>query len=158
MNRFVGDDYANYQGVTYRVSKIDNDSIRLVSEDEKSINFGFSLRIPDKKYSEDPKYRGIKFPDVYIKIVSRKDLNDLYRIHYYAEYEGLSFQIVTTNILRKTITIGTNDAEIARKYDFIRPDKYYFEKELPLSEVQVVEEKVDLLNDKGVVDFKYVND
>lgn len=157
MNRFIGDNYAVYKGQIYRVSELDGTSVRLVSDDKTTLSLGFNLRIPDKKYFEDPKYKGFHFPDVYIKIVQKKELEDLYRINYYVEYEGLSFQIVTTNSLRKTVTIGTNNAEIADRYDFIRPDKYYFEKELSLNDVQVVEEKIDLLNDRGVVDFNYVN-
>ena len=148
--KFISSDYAIYKNYLYRATHIKDNDVELVSEDKISLDIGFVKYVIEGNIPA-----GI--PDIYIKKVNKTELDELFKIEYFAEYEGLSFQIVTINSLRKTVTIGTNNAEIADRYDFIHPDKYYFEKELPLNDVQVVEEKIDLPNDKGVVDFNYVN-
>lgn len=115
--------YAMYKGSEYKFIERNKGQVELVSKDKKSIANGF-------KFYDD---------DIYTKVVSLKDIDDLYRIHPKAKYKGEIFGASPKPNNR--VLLACVDAELAAKLGFDRTDKYMYSKYVDLNEVDIIEEK-----------------
>lgn len=116
--------YTIYKGQEYRFVKEQDSSISLISNNIKDLENGFN------KYSDD----------VFIKSIPLRDLKEAYYIHPYALFKGIAFDVIVDEKSQKA-NLGTTDVGIAKKLKFDRTDKYYYEKWVPIEEVQLFEER-----------------
>lgn len=116
--------YCKYKGEEYQF-KHRKDSYRIATGDKTKIDNSFQL-IEDKFYKE----------------VSKSDLEEVYSINSYAVYNGDIFYIRQN--CGDSVVIGTNKESLAFDNKMTRCDKYLFEKTVPLSEVEVFEEKKNI--------------
>ena len=113
--------YCKYKGEEYEF-KHKNDIYRIATADKTKIDNTFQ-QIEDKYYKE----------------VSKSELEEVYTIDSFALYNGDTFWI--RQILSDRVVIGTNNEILAYDNKMERCDKYLYEKTVPLSEVDVFEEK-----------------
>jgi hypothetical protein len=78
-------------------------------------------------------------PTVLIKKVLKSELNLNYQINTYAIYKGHRLEIGSEK--EDKILVGTGDSRLADELKLDRTDKYFYEKWIDKSEVQLVEEK-----------------
>ncbi|MYL59333.1 hypothetical protein GLW20_17635 [Virgibacillus halodenitrificans] len=116
--------YALYKGAEYRFLKKDNQHVELISNNSSDMKKGFS-------HYED---------DVYTKVVSKHDLEKTYHITPRAKYKGELFY-ASNGDGDGTISLDTDKATIAKKYNFERTDKYMYSKYVNIEEVEIIEEK-----------------
>lgn len=128
--------YANYMGNVYQVSKSENSLVRLISRNEKDQEIGFKQKVYPQYYKDRD-----KLPIIYVKDVDISELV-LFAIDIKAKYKGYIFSVGNTNNL--DVFLGTTDASLATKLRFDRTDKFYYEKWVPRSEVEIIEEKKDI--------------
>lgn len=80
--KFISSDYAIYKNYLYRATHIKDNDVELVSEDKISLDIGFVKYVIEGNISAGT-------PDIYIKKVNKTELDELFKIEYFAEYEGL---------------------------------------------------------------------
>ncbi|MEB6551072.1 hypothetical protein MXL46_18650 [Heyndrickxia sporothermodurans] len=80
--------FAKYTNKTYRVSNIDVDCIRLVSEDQADLNNGFKEKIYPSNYKDIA-----NLPRLYIKEIKKAEIDEIYEVDYKAKYKGNIFLI-----------------------------------------------------------------
>ncbi|HHT6620907.1 TPA: hypothetical protein ACSZIW_14770 [Listeria monocytogenes] len=100
---------------------------------------GKSYIISDKKESDFQKYAD----GIYEKEIDLEQLENLYYIIPKAVYEGNNFMI-RPNMKNEGICLGTNDSELAKELKFERTDKYLYEKWVPESEIEIMEERKNI--------------
>lgn len=127
--------FAKYKNKTYRVSNIDKKKIRLVSEDKEDINNGFTEKIYPGHYQNEH-----NLPKIYINQVERSEIEELHEIEYNAKYRGNEFNL-SFNKANSVFKIGTTNAELAKENGLERTDKYYYEKQVELFEIEIIKKK-----------------
>lgn len=129
--------YAKYKEAIYKVSKIGDNTIRLVSSNDQDIQKGFMKKeYPDYYLNKE------KLPNIYICEVNFSCIKELYEVSDIALYKEKKFEFVAED--QEFFKIGTINAELANKLDFERTDKYYYEKWVPKNEVKIMEERKNL--------------
>lgn len=113
-----------YQGKEYKIYENENGSYDLVSDDLADFKYGFVE----------------KYPLTYVKTVNKKEIISSYRILPQGIYQGEKFDI-SEQVQDGKVNLGTTNALIAKKLNFARTDKYFYEKWVPKDEVQIIEEK-----------------
>ena len=131
--------YAKYLNKIFRVSDIEEDIIRLVSENKVDLINGFKEKI----YPSNYKNRS-DLPILYIKEVKKEEIDEIYEIDYKAKYKGNIFNL-GFNKAGSQFRLGTTNAEIAQQYGFERTDKYYYEKLVNQDEIEVLKIIKELL-------------
>lgn len=119
--------YARFNGKEYKVYTNEDGSYDLVSHDPNDVNNGFF-----EQYS-----------DTYVKKVSVNEITSIHRIIPFAKYQGNRLD-VNDQEKNGEIHLGTIDATLAKKLDFERTDKYYYEKWIPKNEVEIFEERKEI--------------
>lgn len=119
--------YARFNGKEYKVYTNEDGSYDLVSHDQNDVNNGFF-----EQYS-----------DTYVKKVSVNEITSIHRIIPFAKYQGNRLD-VNDQEKNGEIHLGTIDATLAKKLDFERTDKYYYEKWIPKNEVEIFEERKEI--------------
>ncbi|HDM9206452.1 TPA: hypothetical protein P0359_002382, partial [Listeria innocua] len=85
-----------------------------------------------------------KYADgIYEKEIDLEQLENLYYIIPKAVYEGNNFRI-RPNMKNEEICLGTNDSELAKELKFERTDKYLYEKWVPESGIEIMEERKNI--------------
>ncbi|MGC6768025.1 hypothetical protein [Enterococcus sp. LJL51] len=123
--------YATYNEKEYFASQWDENQVRLVSYDKRDEALGFKKKIYPDNYLNVG-----ELPIIYIKIVKWEELEEFYTVEYLAEYHGEKYW-VRDSMNRNNIILGTDSAAIAAKNQFLRTDKYFYEKEVLKSEVKI---------------------
>lgn len=131
--------FAHYGDTIYEVSQINKDKVRLISQNGKDINIGFN----EKKYPDI--YLGKEnLPKLFIKEVDKSSLAELYSLEYKAIYQDQEFDLIINRISGEK-SIGTSNAEFARKYSLGRVDKYYYKRKVQDNEIRIIKEKKSLI-------------
>ncbi|MGD7043213.1 hypothetical protein [Jeotgalibacillus proteolyticus] len=128
--------FAKHKNKTFNVSNIDGETIRLVSEDSNTSE-EFTKVIYSSKYIDRE-----NLPTLYFKEIKKAEIDEMYEVDYKATYRGEKFNLSFNNTgseFRRTI-----DAELAYQYGFKRTDKYYYEKVVSESEIEIIEVKKKL--------------
>ncbi len=124
-----------YKQKIYEVSRINTKQVRLVSRHKEDLEQGFTEKIyPDNYLNQEG------LPRLYIKVVERANLDELYEIDYKIKYAADIFDFISEKHNKK-ILIGTDDAKLAKKHNFSRVDKYYYEKEVNKRDIEIIKEK-----------------
>ncbi|WP_053218443.1 hypothetical protein [Virgibacillus senegalensis] len=124
--------FAKYKNKIFRVSNINGDNIRLVSEDLADLNNGFK----EKVYSGNIK-DSTNLPRLYIKEVKKKEIDEIFEVDYKARHKGHIFNL-SFNASGSQFRLGTTNAELAKQNGFERTDKYYYEKIVTQDEIEVL--------------------
>lgn len=124
--------FAKYTNKVFRVSNIDNDNIRLVSEDQTDLNNGFKEKMYPSNFKDSA-----NLPRLYIKEVKKSEIDEIYEVDYKAKYKGNIFNLSFNNV-GSQFRLGTNNAELAKQNGFERTDKYYYEKIVNQDEIEVL--------------------
>lgn len=119
--------YTKYNGKEYRVITDKTGRTYLLSTNKAELKNGFH------EYASG----------VFQKKVDQKELDDVYYIHPYAIYKGKEFDAIV-NKKANTVNLGTSNATIAGDMGFTRTDKYYYEKNVSINEVSLIEKKEKL--------------
>ncbi|WP_257348171.1 hypothetical protein [Pseudalkalibacillus decolorationis] len=114
--------YALYNGNEYRFRRIDDQTIRLISNNKSDTSKGF-VHLAENVYTMD---------------VRVSKIDDLYYIYSDGIYKGNKFG--ATEGSKGKVLLSTPDAQLAEQYDFDRTDKYLYSKYVDYSEVEIVEE------------------
>lgn len=118
--------YAVVGDKEYRVGKRGGDWVHIVSKDPDDVHRGFELYDPDE--------------GIYVKKVLKKELQNVFYIVTYAIYKGEKLSV--GNIQNGKIMLATGDTELANKVGLeLTNDKYFYEKWVDLSEVELIEER-----------------
>lgn len=117
-----------YKGKEYEITEDMENNLLIMTEDSSLIDDGFV-----DTYNSN----------VYTKIVKPNDLSQCYLIKPIAVYKGYKFN-VSTNEKENKVCLGTPDATLADKMNFERTDKYYYEKWVHKSEVELAEDKKEI--------------
>lgn len=129
--------FASYKNRTYKVSEISVGKIRLVSDDKEDIQFGFEKKVYPENYSNPG-----SLPKVYVKEVEQIHITCIYKIQYRARYKHSIVNVHEQKADR--VLLGTNNSSLAKKLNFDRTDKYYYEKWVSLDEVEMIEERKEM--------------
>lgn len=116
--------YTNFNGKEYKVISRDRNGKTFLLSDSAEVGFD--------KYDEG----------IYEKEINKADLTNFYSIEPRAKYEGYTFP-VRTKIIKGNVCIGTDNAELAKKLNFERTDKYFYEKWISKEDIQIIEERKD---------------
>jgi hypothetical protein len=119
--------FAMFNGEEYKVYTNEDHSLDLISHDANDVNNGFIEQ----------------YPDTYVKKVSKNEITGIHRIIPYAKYQGSRFD-VNNQERNGEIHLGTIDATLAKDLGFERTDKYYYEKWVPKTEVEIFEERKEI--------------
>lgn len=130
--------FAKYKNKIFRVSDIDGDKIRLVSEDQMDLNNGFKEKIYPSSYKDIA-----NLPRLYINELKKEEIDEIYEVDYKAKYKGNIFNL-SFNKAATQFRIGTINAELAKQNGFERTDKYYYEKVVNQDEIEVLKFTKDL--------------
>lgn len=114
--------YGLYKGKEYRLVKPKRDSISLVSHSKSDLENGFD------EYDEG----------IYVKVIKKTDLEDVYRIHSSAVFRGERFGILAESDKNNTYTLSGNEAH-AEKFSMHCHNKGEFSMEVPRGEVEIIE-------------------
>lgn len=117
-----------YKGKEYEITEDMDNNLLIMTEDSSLIDDDFV-----DTYNSN----------VYTKIVKPNDLRQCYFIKPIAVYKGYKFNVSTKEKGNK-VYLGTPDATLAEKMNFERTDKYYYEKWVCKSEVELVEDKKEI--------------
>lgn len=129
--------FAKYKEVIYKVSKIGDNTVRLVSSNEQDIQKGFVKKeYPDNYLNKE------KLPDLYICEVDFSCIKELYEISDIVVYKEKEFESITET--KDSFRIGAINTEIAKELNFERTDKYYYEKWVPKNEVKIKKERKNI--------------
>ncbi|MDG5471461.1 hypothetical protein P6709_06855 [Jeotgalibacillus sp. ET6] len=126
---------AIHNNKTFKVSNIDGETIRLVSE-VPNTSEGFTKVIYPSNYKKRD-----NLPTLYTKEVKKVEIDEMYEVDYKATYRGEKFNLSFNNT-GSEFKLGTRDAELANQYGFERTDKYYYEKIVSENEIEVIKEVV----------------
>ena len=76
--------------------------------------------------------------------VSKKDLTDVYKIVKYCNYKDYKFEKFYISKDKKTVNLITDDFNLGfdKNLDFIRTDKFMFEKQVSIDDVKIEEKRV----------------
>ncbi|TXC78490.1 hypothetical protein FS935_22770 [Metabacillus litoralis] len=125
--------FAKYTNKTFKVSNINGDCIRLVSDDQDDLENGFREKIYPSPFKESA-----NLPRLYIKEVKKADIDEIYEVDYKAKYKGNIFNL-SFNKTGSQLRLGTINADLAKQNGFDRTDKYYYEKIVNQDEIEVLE-------------------
>jgi hypothetical protein len=119
--------YALYHNEEYELYRNGDNTINLVTDNPKSIKYGF-----------------IKSPlsNRYRKTISVKEITSAYHIKTYGKYRGVEVNVRTED--EQSYLMGTPDADKAQLLALDRTDKYYYEKWVSKEEVEIFEVKEDI--------------
>lgn len=131
--------FAKYKNKIFRVSNIDGDNIRLVSEDLADLNNGFK----EKLYSVNIK-DSTNLPSLYIKEVKKEEIDEIFEVDYKARQKGNIFNL-SFNAAGSQFRLGTTNSELAKQNGFERTDKYYYEKIVTQDEIEVLKFKKSVM-------------
>ncbi|MGM7723472.1 hypothetical protein [Metabacillus sp. Hm71] len=118
-------DYAVVQGKEYRLGKHGDEWVNIISDDQNDLNNGFQPHPLDKT--------------VLLKRVLKNELEQVYYVDTYAVYKDTKLSV--GNVKDDKVLLGTSDSKIAKQLDFDRTDKYFYEKWVNISELELFEEK-----------------
>jgi hypothetical protein len=124
--------YAIYNGKEYSIISAKNDQVRLRSRDPLDKVNGFEL-------SEN------SVSKVYVKNVMRQDLDDAYEIIPTTYYKGYHFGIIGFDKSTQEVILMTSNPEAWKKLNLETHAKYEFTVDVPLSELDIIEEKEPIL-------------
>jgi hypothetical protein len=79
---------------------------------------------------------------VLLKKVLKNQLEQVFKIYTFAIYRG--FKLSVGNVKGEEVLIGTSDSKIAEQLNFDRTDKYFYEKWVNRSELELLEEKKEI--------------
>ena len=132
--------YAIYQNQCYRINA--RNVIRLLSSERKQ---GFVNVIVE----------GVKQDNLFVKEVSEDDLDFAYRTKYLVDYQGQTFEILSSIGKRLfgqgKIFLFTEDREDAKKFNFEAYDNLSFKKAITIGEVdRITEIKIPILRFKDM--------
>jgi hypothetical protein len=81
----------------------------------------------------------------FVKTVSRGEIVGAYSVAPMAKYRGLNFTVLGQDIGAGKISITTDDQATAERLEFSRADKFYWEKWVPITELEKIwEERTSL--------------
>ncbi|MES5896664.1 hypothetical protein [Bacillus cereus group sp. RP43] len=116
--------YAIYAEKEYKIVKIDN-HLELISTDEQDLKNGF---VP---YDRDP--------NLFIKVVEKKDLETAYNVTPFAVYKGIEFVLIGLNEEKRTVDIYGIDPKVARQLGMSTAGRGEFSKTVPLDDIELIE-------------------
>ena len=116
-------DFTTYNNKEYSFFKKQDGSVNLISYDSDALLEGF------KKHD--------KIANAYVKNVRIDEIHNPFLIKTHGKYKNEEINVRTEK--GDSYHIGTPDAEIAKKLDMDRTDKYYYEKWIPKEEVELFE-------------------
>ncbi len=116
--------YAKYKGEEYRYRKLEGNLIKLISNQQSDIKKGFEQLDQD----------------IFTKIIDISDADELFSIYPYAKYKGELFAASEQGKTGKVL-LSTDDAEIAKRYEFVRTDKYLYSKYVEWDDVEIIESR-----------------
>jgi hypothetical protein len=116
--------YASYDGEEYRFRVLDDNGIKLISNNPSDINNGFT---PINQTT-------------FTKVVNISDVDKLFFISSYAKYKGELFTASEEGGTGKVL-LDTTDTELAKEMDFERTDKFMYSKMVEWEEVEIIEQK-----------------
>jgi len=119
------DIYTIYKGKEYEVGAMNPDIVSLRSYDPSDVSDGFSL------------YKGV----VYIKRVHRSELEEIYSITTYAEYEGIKFQVIKEDGDKILLSNLIGDYRVFERLGMKMVDKGVYEKWVDKSDVTAIYEE-----------------
>ncbi|MGF2616403.1 hypothetical protein FZC84_01285 [Rossellomorea vietnamensis] len=123
--------FAKYKNKIYRVSRIDEDILRLVSKDQEDLKHGFKEKTYPSYYKDTA-----DLPKLFVYEIKKEEADEIYQVDYKAKFNGnvfnLSFDKTATQL-----RLGTSNAELAKENGFDRTDKYYYEKEVNQDEIDI---------------------
>ncbi|MEN2768983.1 hypothetical protein [Ornithinibacillus xuwenensis] len=117
-----------YNGKEYKVVEDNDNNVLIMTDDPAKITDDFV----------DTYGSG-----VYTKKISQNELSEFYYIKPQANYKGSQFNVGNRERDGK-VCLGTGDAKLAKKLNFERTDKYYYEKWVLKDEVLLMEQRKDI--------------
>ena len=121
--------YATYNGKDYKAAKVNDELYKLI-DDGTQTSLGF-------KVSEFA-------PLVYIKIVQRPDLDRVYIVKTYADFQGERLEVAEDN--NDTLMLATSDARVAQRLGMDKIDRYDYRLKVCKGEVLRIIEEIDQLD------------
>jgi hypothetical protein len=116
--------YAIYQGKEYKLYKNKDGTYNLVTNTNQD---GFIE----------------EYDNTFVKTIERREIERIIQVNPVAIYKNEQFGVKrSTN--PNMVVIGTPKATLAKELGFNRTDKYYYEKEVPISTVELLEEKIEI--------------
>ncbi|WP_160724833.1 hypothetical protein [Bacillus sp. USDA818B3_A] len=119
--------YTLLNGREYKVYENDSLTYELISDCPEDVKYEFK-----EEYSS-----------TYVKIVDKSEVSTIYEVTPYAKYKGRTFD-VSLQIRDGKVSIGTTNNEFAKELSFERTDKYFYEKWVPLEDVEILEDIKEL--------------
>lgn len=116
-------DFTTYNNKEYSFFKKQDGSVNLISYDSDALLEGF------KKHDRNA--------NAFVKNVGIDEIHNPFLIKTHGKYKNEEINVRTEK--GDSYHIGTSDAEIAKKLDMDRTDKYYYEKWIPKEEVELFE-------------------
>ncbi|OSI13726.1 hypothetical protein BWD09_12730 [Neisseria dentiae] len=123
--------YTIYKSKEYRVTRR-NGLAHLISNDPNDLNNGFIERKPDESLN----------PRIFVKTVTPSEIGDIYEISTYALFQGFEFPIKYEENGEYILVSDYNPS--VEKLNFIRVDKYEYEKTVKKEELDLIYEKKTL--------------
>ena len=123
--------YAIYNKKIYKLNILEN-NFEIYSE---------SKDIVDSTFNEIKIEQGFFTKIIYTKKVDISDIELAYELTYKVLYKGEEYECLNVNSHSMeigSITIYTKDSEKARRNGFVQADKFIFDKEIPLDEIDAL--------------------
>ncbi len=133
MEKFRSGPHAVFRGREFRLAALEDGKFELISKVANDISLGFI------KYSEG----------IYTKPVNKSELESIFSVDMMASYHGFEFGIFGQDIDSGTVSLTTGNEKIAERFGFDRADKFYWEKWVPVSELDRVWEVKSALSLQG---------
>lgn len=109
--------YAAYKGGEYKAARVDGELYKLIADDiEPAAGFVRS-----------------EFAPAYVKTVHRQDLERIYIIKTFADFQGDRLEVAEEN--GDIVTLATSDASIAEKFGMSKIDRHDYRLKIAKSEV-----------------------
>lgn len=79
--------------------------------------------------------------NIFIKEIDMDHVDFVYEVEYrvlYKDHEYRCLKVSRENVETNNITIYTNDSELGKKYEFVQVDKFIFDKDVSLDEIDAL--------------------
>ncbi|MGG4489619.1 hypothetical protein [Metabacillus idriensis] len=124
--------YAIYKGKEYSIISARKDQVKLRSTDPLDIEYGFELS-------------KMSLAKAYVKTVEKNELDDAYEIIPTTFYKGYHFGIIGFDEAKQEVILMTSNPEAWKKLNLETHAKYEFTVDVPLNELEIIEEKEPIL-------------
>lgn len=125
--------YAIYNKKIYKLNILEN-SFEIYTK---------SKDIVDSSFKEIEIQQGFFSTVIYTKEIGITDIELAYELDYKVIFKGMEYECLKVNsetIDENYITIFTSDADVAKKYGFIKKEQFIYDKDISLDEIDALVE------------------